>query len=134
MDSKIRIMVADPQELFRKSLSLLLKIQDDFNVCGEAATGRELIDKVKVGSYHVIVLDVSMALIDGRSVLNILHSRFTEIKLVSLSMEYEVSLMSEFMANGAACYLSKSCDVKTLLTALRTVHREGHYFDIGISR
>lgn len=133
MNSKIRIMVADPQEIFRKSISLLLKLQDDFNVCGEAANGRELSDKLKIGSYNVVLLDNPMPLEDGRTALSIMQARFPEIKVVVLSSHYDVTGMSEYMTEGAACCLLKTCDVNTLFSAIRTVHQDGYYFDKTIS-
>ncbi len=133
MNSKIKILIADPQELFRKSISLLLKQQDDFNVCGDVSNGKELIDKVKIGDYDIVILDIDLHLIDGKTALSIIHSRFQEVRVIVLSSKYEMTLLSDFMANGASAYLSKACDVKTLFHTIRTVHKDGYYFDKSIS-
>lgn len=126
-------MVADQQEIYRKSISLLLKLQADFSVCGEAATGRELTDKLKKGSCHVILSDNPMPLDDGRTALGVIRSRFPEIKVLMFSSELNIVKLSEYMEQGAAGCVPKSCDTNTLFKAIRTVYKVGHYFDNSVS-
>jgi len=44
---KVRILIADDHEVVRRGLSALLQMQEGWEVCGEAADGREAVEKAK---------------------------------------------------------------------------------------
>ena len=134
MGQKIKIIVADKQELFRKSLISLLKTFPEFDVIADATDGKELINLLKQMQADIVLLDASMPGMDGRATLEIIHRRFPEIKVIVLSDHTNAQLQTDFMANGANSYLSKSCDVSTFCKAIHKVKSEGFFFDDSISK
>ncbi|MEJ2487572.1 MAG: response regulator transcription factor [Anaerolineales bacterium] len=56
----IRVLIADDHTLFREGLRAILKSISDIEIVGEAATGREAINKVLNLSPDVILMDIQM--------------------------------------------------------------------------
>jgi two-component system response regulator DegU len=134
MTQKIKIVLAEDQELFRKSLAALLKTKHDFEVVAEATNGKELLDQLKQAHVDVVLLDVEMPVMDGKTTLEIMRKRFPEVKVIVLSMHADMYLMSDFMSRGASSYLCKNCNVKTLFRAIQVVKNEGYFFDNSTSK
>ena len=60
-----RILVADDHEVVRKGLVSLLQAQPDWQVCGEAADGREAVEKAQQLKPDVVILDIGMPSLNG---------------------------------------------------------------------
>jgi DNA-binding NarL/FixJ family response regulator len=61
----IRVLLADDQRLIRAGLRVLLEIEDGFDVCAEAADGREAVELARAHRPDVVVMDVRMPGTDG---------------------------------------------------------------------
>ena len=61
----IRIVIADDHPIFRAGLQGLLSAQEDFEVVGEAANGREAVAVVRHAAPHVLLVDLQMPELDG---------------------------------------------------------------------
>ena len=60
-----RILVADDHEVVRRGLVSLLQQQPEWQVCGEAADGREAVDKAQQLRPDVVILDIGMPSLNG---------------------------------------------------------------------
>ncbi len=65
MPDLIRILLVDDHAVLRAGLKALLDAEDDLRVVGEAGTGEEAIDKVKLLKPDVVIMDLSMPGIGG---------------------------------------------------------------------
>jgi len=63
--STIRIVIADDHPIFRAGLQGLLSAQEDFEVVGEAANGREAVAVVRHAAPDVLLVDLQMPELDG---------------------------------------------------------------------
>lgn len=63
--SRIRIVIADDHPIFRAGLQGLLSAQEDFEVVGEAANGREAVSVVRHTTPEVLLVDLQMPELDG---------------------------------------------------------------------
>src|SRR4029453_10102178 len=63
----IRVLLADDQALVRAGFRVLLETEDGFEVCGEAADGREAVEMTRSYRPDVVVMDVRMPIMDGLS-------------------------------------------------------------------
>lgn len=129
----IKLIIAEDQELLRKSFISLLKEDPSIEIIGEAANGKELLDLLKYQDPDIVLLDIEMPVMNGIEALNIIMKRFPDVKVVILSMHTGTAFISELMTRGARAYLPKNCDADTLFEALHTVNSEGYYFDKCVS-
>lgn len=135
MNKKIRIIIAEHGELLRASLVTILNSRPEFEIVGEARNGKELLAQLKHKEADIALMDVEMPVMDGRATLKIMQVRFPDVKIIILSNHTpNHNYTSEFMSQGARCYLTIQCRVETLLTAIDEVDREGYYFDNSISK
>lgn len=133
MDQSIKIVLAEDQELIRKSLASLLREVPGLSIAGEAANGKVLIELLKTEQADIVLLDFEMPVMNGLEAMEILNKRFPKTKVIMLSQHNEMGLVYELMLLGARAYLPKGCDVDTLVKAIFTVHSFGYYFDEYVS-
>jgi DNA-binding NarL/FixJ family response regulator len=129
MTSKIKLILADSQLLFRESLRVLLRENPQLDVIAEAGNGRSLLDILKNIEVDIVLLENEMPLTDCTAILQIIAHRHPHVKVIVLSNNYREELLTNFIMNGASCYLSKNCDVDTLHRAIEAVSNEGYYID-----
>jgi two-component system, NarL family, response regulator DegU len=132
-ERKIRLVLADDQELIRKSFISLLKEDPQFEIVGEAANGKELLDLLKQTETDIVLLDIEMPVMNGMEALEVICKRFPQVKVIMLSMHAGTVFISEMMARGARAYVTKSCDAEALFEAIHTVSTDGYFFDKSVS-
>lgn len=134
MTQKIKIMIAESQELFRKSLVTLLNSNTELEVIADVCNGRQLVEQLKYTHANMVIIDTEMPVLDCKSTLEIIKKRFPEVRVLVLSVHADKSLMSDYMSRGSNSYLCKTCTVETLFRAIKVVHTEGYFFDSSTSK
>jgi len=123
-----RILIADDHEVMRKGLKSLLAARRDWQVCGEAATGMEAIEKSVKLDPDVIVMDVSMPQMDGlQAVRGILLTR-PEQKIVMYTMHESNEFACAAMRAGAQAAVPKSNKAEELFRAIDVVLQGEAFF------
>ena len=69
--AKTRILIADDHDVVRSGLRVLLRSVPDFSIVGEAADGREAVEKARHLRPDVVVMDIAMPELDGFQVLEL---------------------------------------------------------------
>lgn len=124
----VRILVADDQELVRKGVCLTLKARTDFEVCGEAANGREAVEKAKELRPDLVILDITMPLMNGLEAAREIHANSPCTPLVILSMHKSNQLVEEARKVGVSGYVTKEDTVQKLIPAADAVLHKGTFF------
>jgi two-component system response regulator NreC len=123
-----RVLIADDHEVMRKGLRMLLAARADLQVCGEASSGLEAIEKTVRLEPDVIVMDVSMPQMDGlEAVRSILKSR-PEQKIVMYTMHESEEFACAAMRAGAKAAVRKSGKPEQLCKAIDAVLLGQQYF------
>jgi DNA-binding NarL/FixJ family response regulator len=133
-DKKIRILLAEDQQLVRKGFVSLIEEEPDMTIIGEAENGKEVLEFLKLTTPDVVLLDIEMPRMNGKETLDIIQKRFPGTKVIMLSMHFDASYINEFMVRGARGYLAKGCDPETLFEAIRTVKKDGHFFGEEVAK
>ncbi|MBC7861689.1 MAG: response regulator transcription factor, partial [Bacteroidia bacterium] len=126
-NSRIKLILAEDQELVRKALISLLKENPNIEVIGEAENGKKLLELLKQVEPDIVLLDIEMPVMNGQEALDVISKRFPAIKVIILSMYEEMALMSDFITKGARAYLPKGCSIERLFEAIETVNAKGHF-------
>lgn len=121
----IRILVADDHPVVRDGLVAMLSTQPDFEIVGEASTGRETVRKADFHRPDIILLDLEMPDLDGVEVLNALRARQLNIRvLVFTAFDTDERILGA-LRSGAQGYLLKGSPRAELFHAIRVVHEGG---------
>jgi DNA-binding NarL/FixJ family response regulator len=116
-----RIVLADDQELVRRGFRLILDLEDDVNVVGEAANGVEALRLTRELAPDVVVLDIRMPELDGIEVTRRLQQSGSNSRVLILTTFDLNEYVYEAMLAGASGFLLKDVPSDQFINAIRTV-------------
>ncbi len=119
---QITVIVADDHALFREGLVMLLSLQHDIKVVGEAADGLEAVSLVEALRPDILLLDIRMPKLSGQEVLAQIRLKSPSTRPLILSGFFEEEYITEAFHRGAKGYLVKVTTHQDLLKAIRTTH------------
>lgn len=117
----LRVLVADDHQIVRQGLKQILADAPDLALGGEAASGPEVLARVRAGGVDVVLLDIALPLRDGLDVLKQLRSEFPRLPVLILSTYPDRQYAVRCLKLGAAGYLNKSADSEQVIEAIRRV-------------
>ena len=127
--AKIKVLITDDHALFRAGVKSTLSQYTDIEFIGEAENGMQLINMAKFLKPDVILLDIQMPIMDGIATLPEVKKMLPDVKIIMLTMNDDVSMISRLMEIGANSYLTKNSDSATIYEAIKTVHISEFYFN-----
>jgi DNA-binding NarL/FixJ family response regulator len=119
----IRVLLADDHRMFRQGLRELLERKTTFEVVGEAANGREVLERAAELRPDIVLLDIQMPGMDGVAVARQLAQAIPETKIIMLTMYRQDQHLFEAIRAGARAYLLKDADAEELVDVIERVHR-----------
>ena len=122
MRERIKIVIADDQELIRDSLKIVLSANQDMDVIDTVADGREVIRSVRKAKPDVILMDIRMPGMDGVSCTQIIKENYPQIKIIILTTFDDDEYVYNALKYGASGYLLKGVSMAELSSAIRTVY------------
>ncbi|GGO76292.1 response regulator [Nonomuraea cavernae] len=114
----IRVVIADDQAMVREGLSVLLNAQPDIEVVGEAANGREAVDRVSELSPDVVLMEVRMPVLGGLDAIPLVVPATRVLVLTTFDQDEYVYAA---LRAGASGFLLKSASARELGDAVRVV-------------
>jgi DNA-binding NarL/FixJ family response regulator len=124
----LRILVADDHNLVRRGVKALLEERPEWRICGEAATGREVIDKAARLKPDIIILDISLPDLNGLEAARRIRKESPSTEVLILSMHYSDQLIREIVDAGVRGYIVKSDSERDLVIAVETLARHKPFF------
>jgi len=131
---KIRIVLADDHQLFRRGLRVLLEQQPDFAVVAEAKDGREAVAAVQSLKPDVLVIDIGMQNLNGIEAARQLTESDSTVAIVILSMHSDESYVLRALKAGAKGYLLKDSAEDDLIRAIHAVTNGKSFFSPAVSK
>jgi DNA-binding NarL/FixJ family response regulator len=119
----INILIVDDQDLFRKGLAILLDLESDINVIGQASNGQEAIDLAAQLQPDLILMDVRMPICDGVRATQTIHQRYPWMRILVLTTFDEDDYIWQSLQAGALGYLLKSTPSEQLAIAIRSLQQ-----------
>jgi len=119
----IRVVVADDQALVRLGLRVLLETEDDLDLVGEAADGRQALALIRDERPDVVLMDVRMPVMDGLEALRTIAAEpaLAGIRVVVLTTFELDEYVFEALRSGASGFLIKDSEPADILRAIRVV-------------
>ena len=119
----IRVLVVDDEALLRTAFSSLIDAEDDLEVVGEAADGRQAVESTHRLAPDVVVMDVRMPVMDGIEATRLITSDQAPggARVLILTTFDLDEYVFEALRAGASGFALKSRSLDELLNAIRTV-------------
>jgi DNA-binding NarL/FixJ family response regulator len=118
-----RVLIVDDAANLRELLTLLLEVEDDFEVVGTAADGEQAIAAAEALRPDVVLLDLAMPVMDGLQALPILRMHVPNARIVIFSGFEHEALATKALRAGADAYIEKGTSVTQLVARLRELRR-----------
>jgi len=120
-DAVIRVLVVDDQELFRRGLTMLLNVEDDIEVVGEADDGSTAAALAAGLTPDVVLMDVRMPKLSGIEACVAIKDAAPSARIIMLTVSDEEADLYEAVKNGASGYLLKDSSIEEVAQAVRVV-------------
>ncbi len=125
-----RILIADDHAVVRAGLRQFLEADPAIREIGEAASGSEALEKLRMGTWHLLLLDINMPDRSGLDILRQVRATHPETRVLILSGFPERQYAVNVLRAGASGFLSKESAPDELLKAVKTV-LSGHRYVSG---
>jgi len=135
MDQKpIRLLIVDDHPIVRRGLRMCLGEQPRIEILGEAADGREALNKAHELKPEVILMDIDMPQMNGLAVTDLLRREMPEVKVLILSMYSNTDYVMRIIQCGARGFVLKEAPPEEVVQAIETVHSGGSHFSPEVAR
>jgi len=121
-NNKIRVVIADDHPIVREGLRKLLSLEDDINVVGEAADGRELVERMDEFKPDVILLDLRMPNLDGLGALQTLQHTGQKARIIILTASEDKNEFVQAMKLGCSGIVLKQTAPDLIVKSIRKVY------------
>jgi two-component system nitrate/nitrite response regulator NarL len=119
--SRVSVVIADTQPLFRNGLRRLLEGHDDFSILGEAGDGRHTLRLVRNVEPDVLVLDIATRRCSGFEVLGELQRAHPGVKTLLVASTIDTAQKIHGLQLGIRGIVRKDTPSHLLLKSIRLV-------------
>jgi len=127
MNGKIRVMIADDHALMREGIKQLLEFDGTIEVIEEACDGVDCLKKLKTTAPDILLLDINMPNKNGIEVLEEIHAKNINVKVLILTVHNEVEYLVKAVDIGVDGYLLKDSESSELKKAILAVLNDECY-------
>jgi DNA-binding NarL/FixJ family response regulator len=132
--SKIRVLIADDHAILREGVRALLAANEDIEVVGEAADGKEALEKVERLDPDVVLMDINMPGLGGIEASLEMKKLGRRARILILSQYEDREYVRRLLKIGVSGYVLKKSAGSELANAVRAVHRGGLVLDPEVAR
>jgi len=118
-DRPIRIGIVDGNDLHREILHESLDLIPDLKVVAEAKNGAEAVSMVEFLHPDIVLMDVNMPVLNGIEATRIISSKFSDTKVIILTLYGDRTLSDTAREAGACQFLNKYCGQEKLFQAIK---------------
>ena len=119
----MKVIICDDQAIIRDGLEMLLNLERDIEVLGQAQDGAEAVELVKEGTPDLVLMDLKMPGMNGIEATRQIKEAYADTAVLALTMHEDDQYFFEMLQAGASGYLPKRDAPDELVRAIRTVSR-----------
>lgn len=131
---EIKILIVDDHAIVRDGICSLLTLAGDMEVIGEAANGREGLEKVAKLLPDVVLMDIAMPIMGGLEAIRRIHKEFSEIRILVLTQYDDKDHVFPAIQAGANGFVSKTAASSELASGIRAVSAGESYLSPSIAK
>jgi DNA-binding NarL/FixJ family response regulator len=131
---QIAVLLADDHTTFRRSLKVMVELDGDIEVVGEAKNGGEAVRLAMRLHPQVIVMDIAMPVLNGLDATRQILEASPTTRVVVLSAHPDPEYIKQAVLCGASGYLIKQSSTQVLAQAIREVLEGNSFFCAPIAK
>lgn len=129
----LRILVADDHEVVRQGMRALLEVRPEWEVCAEAANGREAVERAKQTKPDVVVMDISMPELNGLEATRQILKALPRTEVLILTLHESEQLIRRVVESGAHACVLKSDAGRSLVEGVAAVGQHKDFFSSKVA-
>ena len=129
----LRILLADDHDIVRRGLVAILRSRAGWDVCAEAETGRQAVEKARELKPDIAILDIGMPELNGLDATRQIVLADKNIKVLILTISDSDNLVRAVLEAGARGFLLKSDAALELINAVEALHADRTFFTSRVS-
>ena len=133
-ESSIRLLIVDDHAVVRKGLAMMLRLEPDFEVVGEAENGARAVELARQLQPELVLLDFVMPEMDGQATALALQAAVPGIRILMLTGVALDERVLNMLAVEVDGYVMKDIEPDELAQAIRTVARGEAYLHPTLAR
>lgn len=131
---EIKVLIVDDHAIVRDGICSLLALAGDMEVVGEAANGREGLEKVAKLLPDVVLMDIAMPIMGGLEAIRRIHKEFSGIRILVLTQYDDKDHVFPAIQAGANGFVSKTAASSELASGIRAVSAGESYLSPSIAK
>jgi DNA-binding NarL/FixJ family response regulator len=116
-----RVFLIDDHTVVRNGLAELLNHTSDLQICGEAASAEEALEKIESSTPEIALVDLTLGEMTGLELIKTLKTRLPQLPLLVLSMHDESFYAERCLRAGAKGYIMKKEAIEQVEHAIRQI-------------
>lgn len=129
----MQILIADDHEVVRRGVRTLLEARAGWQICDEAAEGREAVEKAGRLQPDVVILDIGMPVLNGLEATRQIREVSPRSEVLVLTMHESEQVVAEVLAAGARGYVLKSDAGRDLVNAVEALGQHRPFFTSSVA-
>ncbi len=132
--AKIKVLIADDHAVVRTGLRILIGLEPDLEVAGEAENGKMAVELTRRLKPDVVLMDVAMPHCNGAKATQSISRQCPASKVLVLSAYHDEDTVRLLLEAGAAGFLTKHSASGDVVQAIREVKRGNGFFSPSIAK
>ncbi|WEK55791.1 MAG: response regulator transcription factor [Candidatus Cohnella colombiensis] len=125
----MRVLLVDDDALIRDGLTILIGMEEDFEIVGTASNGQEAFERCGQLMPDLVLMDIRMPIMDGVLGTQLIKQHFNSIKVVILTTFKDDEYIKEALKCGAEGYILKNQSSDSIIESLRAVGKGNTVFE-----
>ena len=130
----INVMLVDDHDLVRSGIKRILTDVGDIEVVAEAGSGEQAVRQARKIRPDVILMDLSMPGIGGMEATRKITRSMPDAKIIAVTIHEDEPFPARLLEAGAVGYLTKGCDVREIIDAIKSVYLGEQYLTPGVAQ
>lgn len=131
--SKLQILIVDDHQILLDGIEAMLHGVGDFKVIGKCSDGNTALDFLNENQVDVLLTDLYMPKMTGMELTQKVKKRFPNVKVLALSVSYDVSIVHDLIDAGISGFIIKTIGRDELIEAIKTIAQGNIYFSREVS-
>ncbi|ORC22180.1 MULTISPECIES: response regulator transcription factor [Rothia] len=117
----LKVLLADDQDMVRSGFALILSMEDDIEVVGQARNGAEALELATALQPDVVLMDVQMPVMDGIAATASITASLPAVSVLILTTFDREDYLFAALQAGASGFMLKTSEADELVDAIRKV-------------
>jgi DNA-binding NarL/FixJ family response regulator len=133
LEKKLKIFIVDDHQILIDGIEAMLMGIADFEVVGKCLNGNTALEFLSHNKVDVLLTDLYMPQMTGIELTQKVKKQFPEVKILALSVSYDVSIVHDLMDAGISGFIIKTIGRDELIEAIHEISKGNVYFSREVS-